>query len=396
MTTFAVGAATDVGRVRRNNQDHYLVSDPVFVLADGMGGHSGGEIASEIAVTTMAKAEHVASIDELIGWVQEANEQIVARTHTEPALRGMGTTVCALVGLSNAGPHRIGIANVGDSRLYRLTEEGLHQHTEDHSLVEALVRDGRLTRAEAANHPQRNIVTRALGIDEKVLVDAWELVPITGDRYVLCSDGLFGEIGTQEIHEVLASTDSPQAAADDLVSRACAAGGRDNVTVVIVDIAEADSVDDPPEDRVTDTRKALPDGVLHIERPTAADDPIIEGDPHPDEIRVGTPVPFLTWRLAAFITAVVVVLAVLFTSITIYARSAYFVGVEGENVVIYKGRPGGVLWFDPTLEADVGISVAELDPGDLEAVSDGQEFDSLDEARRYATELTKRAGSADP
>ncbi len=396
MTIFVVGAATDVGQVRRTNQDHYLVADPVFVVADGMGGHSGGEIASEIAVNTMARADHVASIDDLIGWMQKANEDIVSRARTDLALKGMGTTCCALVGLSNAGPHRIGIANVGDSRLYRLTADGLHQHSEDHSLVESLVRDGRLSRAEAANHPQRNIVTRALGIDEKVLVDAWELVPVAGDRYVICSDGLFGEIGHPEIHEVLTTLESPQAAAEDLVERACAAGGRDNVTVVIVDIAEADSVDDPPEDRVTDIRKALPDGVLQIERPSPADDPVVATDPHPDEIRLGTPVAFFTWRLAVFVAAVLIVLAVLFTSITVYARSAYFVGVEGENVVIYKGRPDGVLWFDPTVEEMVDITVSDLDPDDLESLSDAQEFDTLEEARQFTVELTERAEPAVP
>ncbi|MEM8709123.1 MAG: PP2C family serine/threonine-protein phosphatase, partial [Actinomycetota bacterium] len=266
MTAFAYGAATDVGRVRSSNQDRFFVGDSVFVVADGMGGHSGGEIASEIAVTVLEDADTVGTIDDLIGRVQEANSGIVDRAKEQPELKGMGTTVTMLADIKRAGPNRLGVANVGDSRLYRVTDSGLHQHTEDHSLVEALVRDGRLTRAEAAVHPQRNIVTRALGIDEKVLVDAWELIPVVGDRYVLCSDGLFGEI-----HEVLQFTSSPQDAADELVKRARDAGGRDNITVVVVDVVEADTFDDMPDDRVTDVRKALPDGVLTVDKPSAAE-----------------------------------------------------------------------------------------------------------------------------
>ncbi len=395
MTTFAFGAATDVGRVRHSNQDHFLVTDPMFVVADGMGGHNGGEIAAEIAVETLAAAQDLPSIDALIEWVQKANSEIVTRARVAPDLRGMGTTVCVLVGLTAAGPHRLGVANVGDSRLYRLTAEGLNQHTEDHSLVEALVRDGRLTKAEAANHPQRNIVTRALGIDEKVLVDAWELVPVQGDRYLLCSDGLFGEIGPTEIHGVLTELASPQDAADDLVARACAAGGRDNVTVVVVDVVAADSVDEPPADRVSAVRKALPDGVLNPESPEPSAGSVPD-DPHPDEIIVAAPTAVFTWRLIAFVSAVVVVLAILITSITVYARSNYFIEVEGDSVVIYQGRSGGVLWFDPTVEDRIEFDPALIDGGALAALTEDLGFDALDEAEAFADDLLEQADSAAP
>jgi len=395
VTTFAFGAATDVGRVRRTNQDQFLITDPVFVVADGMGGHNGGEIAAAIAVDIMSRAEEVSSIDDLIEWVQEANAEIVTRAKLDPELRGMGTTVCALVGLSTAGPHRLGIANVGDSRLYRRTDDGLHQHTEDHSLVEALVRDGRLTKAEAANHPQRNIVTRALGIDEKVLVDAWELVAVEGDRYMLCSDGLFGEIEATEIHEVLSETQSPQDAADELVARACAAGGRDNVTVVVVDVVGADSTDEPPDDRVSDTRKALPGGIFDRE-PSKVADEAAPSDPHPDEIVVATPTTVFTWRLLAFVAAVLVVLAVLVTSITVYARSGYFIEVEGDTMVIYQGRSGGVLWFDPTAEDRIEFDPSLIDSDALAVRIEDLDFDALDEAEAFANDLLEQADSTAP
>lgn len=394
MTEFVSGAATHAGKVRSNNQDNLLANDPIFAVADGMGGHTGGEIASAIAIDALAGAATVATIDDLIERVQEANTEIVNRGRLEPELRGMGTTLCILTDLQRAGPNRLGIANVGDSRLYRVTDDGLHQHTEDHSLVESLVRDGRLSRAEAAVHPQRNIVTRALGIDERVLVDAWELVPVVGDRYVLCSDGLFNEVHAAEIHDVLSTTEPPQDAAEDLVARAVAAGGRDNITVVVVDVLVADTVDDIPDDRVTATRKALPDGVLTIERPAAGDD-IEPSDPHPDEVLLETVPSVFTWRLATFMVAVIAVLAVLLAALVVYARSGYFVGVDDDQTVtVYQGRPGGVLFFDPTVESDTDLSIDELDPIDRDQVLGGLEFDSLADAESYVATLERQAADA--
>jgi protein phosphatase len=402
MTEFAWGAATDVGRVRRANQDHYLVEDGMFVVADGMGGHSGGEIASEVTVDALRDLGAIGTLDELIGRVQDANAQVVERAGEEPALHGMGTTVSLLTELVRAGAHRLGIANVGDSRLYRVTEDGLHQHTVDHSLVESFVREGRLSRAEAANHPQRNIVTRALGIDDKVLVDAWELVPVAGDRYVICSDGLFGEIGEPEIYEVLSTVSDPQDAAEDLVSRACSAGGRDNVTVVIVDIESADSVDDVPSDRVLDTRKALPDGVLdghHV--PDDLSDTGDDSDPNPDNpgsddsVRVPV-VRVFTWRLVGLIVVVAMVLVALLGSLAVYARSAYYVGVDGQEIVIYQGRPGGVLWLDATLAERSGLLVDALESRDAELVIDGLEFDDLEDAEAHIEVLREQLSSDAP
>lgn len=402
MTEFAWGSATDVGRVRRANQDHHLIEDGMFVVADGMGGHSGGEIASEVTVDALRDLGEISTLDELIGRVQDANSKVVERAAEEPALRGMGTTVSLLTGLVGGGAHRLGVANVGDSRLYRVTGDGLHQHTVDHSLVESFVREGRLSRAEAANHPQRNIVTRALGIDDKVLVDAWELVPVAGDRYVLCSDGLFGEIGEPEIYEVLSTVSNPQEAAEDLVSRACAAGGRDNVTVVIVDIESADSVDEVPDDRVIDTRKALPGVALDGQTvpgdlsDTGDDSDSNPDDPNLDEIVLKPVIRVLTWRLVAAVIVVAMVLVALLGSLAVYARSAYYVGIDGQEIVIYQGRPGGVLWFDATLAERSGLLVDALDSSDAELVIDGLEFDDLKDAEAHIEVLREQLSSDTP
>ncbi|MEZ5247028.1 MAG: Stp1/IreP family PP2C-type Ser/Thr phosphatase [Acidimicrobiales bacterium] len=397
MTEFRWGTATDVGRVRSANQDQLLTMAPVFVVADGMGGHNGGEVAAAIAVDEMAKAAGVGSVDDLIEAVQRANREIVDRSRLDPELRGMGTTLVALVEMAtddDTGP-RLGVANVGDSRLYRVADDGVEQITEDHTLVEALVRDGRLSAEDALTHPQRNIVTRALGIDEKVLVDTWELAPVEGDRYLLCSDGLFNELTPSEMHELASEFDDPADAAVALVNAACDAGGRDNVTVVIVDVVETDEIEGVPVDRILSTHKAVPDSVLRLDPPVQTG----PNDPHPDEIlvdRTVTKAPFVTWRLGVFVGAVLLVLGVLVASVVAYARSAYFVGLDGEEVVIYRGRPDGVLWFDPTVEEPVVLTVAELEPDDLREVADGVEFDTIDEARAYADALLQRASTDDP
>jgi protein phosphatase len=382
VSAFESGAATDVGQVRAHNEDTFAVAGTVFVVADGMGGHNGGEIASQIAVDRLVGIGPVSSINDLVRGVQEANADILERSREQPEFRGMGTTVVMLADIERVGSHRLGVVNVGDSRLYRLTDSGLHQHTEDHSLVEALVRDGRLTRAEAAVHPQRNIVTRALGIDDMVLVDAWELIPVVGDRYVLCSDGLFGEIDDGEIHEVLRATSSPQDAADELVRRAREAGGRDNITVVVVDVVEADPGVEGPDDRVTGIHKALSGNT----GPTTP-------EPHRDETPSGFVPPAMTWRVGLFAAAVLAVMIGMLVVVSAIGRSGYTVA-EGDNgtVVILKGRDGGFLFFDQTIEFESDIDIDELPPMAVSAVRDGQRFDALETAELYLENLR---GSSD-
>ncbi len=379
MIEFGWGAATDIGRTRKSNQDRLLVSAPMFVVADGMGGHQAGEVAALMAVEHLAANTEPGSLDELVTLVEQANESIYDRATGDPSMRGMGTTVVALAGLELADGPAIGVVNVGDSRLYRRANEALVQITEDHSLVETLVRDGRLTREEAAVHPQRNIVTRALGIDRRVLADSWLLTPVVGDRYLLCSDGLFNELSAREIHSILDEIEDPDAAAETLVSGACAAGGHDNVTVVVVDIISVDEPKVASPDRVAEFRPALP---------------MVEKRPLVTITETSVPsAPVMTWRLGLFIGSVLTVVTVLMVSVVIYARSGYFVGIDGPDVVIYKGRPDGVLWFDPTFEEPVKLSVADLAPTDLADVQSGVTFDSLDAAKRYGFELYTRAES---
>ncbi len=239
-TSMRWGGATDVGRVRSNNQDQYLArpDSNLWAVADGMGGHSGGEVASQIACETLGQtyAEH--TVEGLIDAVEQANSAVFHAGADDPELTGMGTTVVALAVVEHDDDEVLAIANVGDSRCYRYADNELDQVTTDHSLVADLVREGSLSPEEAAVHPQRNIVTRVLGVYDNVPVDVFAVDPRPGDRYVLCSDGLFNEVPEPGIVSVLRRLADPGDAADELVRLAVDGGGRDNVTVVVVDVLD--------------------------------------------------------------------------------------------------------------------------------------------------------------
>jgi len=244
------GAETLVGQVRQANEDNFLVDDGLVAVADGMGGHLAGEVASEDTVTTLRAVVGLREPGEMVGAVHLANRRIHDRAAENPELHGMGTTVCVLGTVFDEGTEQLIVLNVGDSRVYHFGAGVLTQITEDHSLVEALVRDGRLTPEEAEAHPQRNALTRALGVEAVVEVDAWVLTPAEGDRFLLCSDGLFNEITEQQITEVLTSAADPTVAAQLLAQRAEVAGGRDNITTVVVDVVDAVLPAGPVDDRV--------------------------------------------------------------------------------------------------------------------------------------------------
>ena len=235
------GAATDAGRVRGGNEDSFVAEPMVFGVADGMGGHQAGEVASAIAAGTLRDrlASGASSVDVAVAAVVEANAAIFQGAHANVEQRGMGTTLTALVVLAQpeAAP-RFTLVNVGDSRTYVLRNGRLRRVSIDHSYVQELVSTGHITELEARNHPRRNIVTRALGIEPTVRVDTWVLPLVKGDRYVLCSDGLVDEVEDGQISSILADNPQAQAAAQALVNAANANGGRDNTTVIVVDVLD--------------------------------------------------------------------------------------------------------------------------------------------------------------
>ncbi|MDP9344049.1 MAG: Stp1/IreP family PP2C-type Ser/Thr phosphatase [Actinomycetota bacterium] len=230
------GATTDVGRVRQNNEDSHLVSPPLYAVADGMGGGAAGEVASGLAVHTLQEFVqsgngHPPTLSE---WVVAANSAIYERALERPDEAGMGTTITVIL----AEDDRLRLAHVGDSRAYLLRDGDLTQLTEDHTRVNRMLREGLLTRDEAAVHPQRNVVTRALGIGATVQVDETVVRVRNGDRLLLCSDGLSGMVSDDAIEAILASSEDPQEASRRLVEAANEAGGVDNITALVLDVDE--------------------------------------------------------------------------------------------------------------------------------------------------------------
>ena len=260
---------TDTGRKRRQNEDAFVCDPPLFAIADGMGGAQAGELASRLAAAAIEEGGAALDSEEgVVGIVRTANARIFERALHDPTVAGMGTT--ATVALVDERGSTLRLAHVGDSRAYRYRGGTLEQLSTDHSLVGELVRTGRLTEAEAAVHPHRSVITRALGTDADVEVEERTIELAPGDLVLLCSDGLSAMVRDEEIARLLESVASdPHAAADALVRAANDAGGEDNVTVVLFELAEGD-----PPDRTAAAR--LDRGARTDEAPTSPDDVTVE------------------------------------------------------------------------------------------------------------------------
>lgn len=223
---------TDVGKVRKVNEDAAFIGSGLYILCDGMGGHQAGDVAANLAVDMLALSLQNAEpgIGVLLSSIAKANEKICQRSQEDKLLRGMGTTLTTLW----VAEEQMLIAQIGDSRCYLLRGGILRQCTHDHSMVAELVRVGKLTVEEARVHPHKNLVTRALGTEPKVMADVFEITRQPGDRWLLCSDGLTDQVTDAEIASVLSGM-SLYGAADRLMSMALDRGGHDNITLLIID-----------------------------------------------------------------------------------------------------------------------------------------------------------------
>lgn len=227
------GSRTDVGCVREQNEDSLVVIPPLFAVCDGMGGHAAGEVASDIATQVLTKlAPQSLDAEALSLAVETANSEIIAAASDGRGREGMGTTCTAAM----VEGERMLVAQVGDSRAYLLHNGKLQQITRDHSLVADMVEAGQITAEEARVHPSRSIITRALGTSPNTRPDIYELNVAAGDRLLLCSDGLSGMVEDEQIEEIMVRVSDPQRCTHVLVNEAIAAGGLDNVTVIVVDI----------------------------------------------------------------------------------------------------------------------------------------------------------------
>ena len=515
MATLRWGATTDVGRIRSSNEDAYIAKPGLFVVADGMGGHLAGEVASELAVATLDQRLGTvttpdATVDALSMAVQKANDAIFNESQSDITRLGMGTTVTAIVVMRSAdeaddAAELFAIANVGDSRAYVFRGDRLVQLTIDHSYVQELVATGQIEPEEARTHPNRNIVTKALGIEPGVAPDVWTLPVVAGDRLMLCSDGLVDEVGDDAIASIMRTVDEPQDAAEELVAAANVNGGRDNVTVIVIDVIAVEpteaskrqgaSAGGEPE-AVTDKFGPVPrrvsaalqpsgsiavdaeagvdmdeafdgrefqrnqvatsdvargsgrDDTVAIARSTGATSsakptagkarPARAGDagaviptrvsaasaatsvvkgPNSGETRKTNgsatsrpvdhsgpiPVPKLvkdaskpiprpkrrriSLATVVFATALLAVFVAAFAFTAAQARSGYFVAFKGEEIYVFKGKPDGMLWFDPTVAVDTQKKKSDIASDQVASVEAKPTFDDVNSALAYVNAL---------
>ena len=395
MTRLRAGSATDVGLVRSNNQDRLLVADPLFAVADGMGGAAAGEVASATAIEGLGAAFDAAqppTLDSLIEAAHSANRAVWEQAESNPDMRGMGTT---LVALALLGDGRLGAINIGDSRLYVYRDGSLRQITSDHNLVAELVAEGRISKEEAEVHPRRNIMTRALGVDPEVPVDFFREDPVPGDRYLLCSDGLPRELRDEHIASLLSRFADPGEAAKELVEEAKRRGGNDNITVVVVDVEDPgkEAAGAAAADGATAAAAASAAGGLAEDQKSGtrtAAESAAKGTGAADVPRAR----LITPRVVAFFVLLLAIVAGAAAITGWYARSGYFVGLRGDRVTVFRGEPGGVLWFHPTVADATHVTTRDVLQHQIPRLRAGQTEPSLQAARQYVMSLVAEAQAA--
>ena len=355
---------SDAGKVRRNNEDAYLAGEgrdeTLLAIADGIGGFEAGEVASRIAIEALKELESDAPFETAI---REANRRILTFGRGDERLSGMGTTIVAVRFGGTRERPVAEVAHVGDSRAYLLRGGDLRPLTEDHSLVAELVRSGELTRDQAAEHPQKNLITRALGAEEEVDVDTAVLPVEAGDRILLCSDGLSDMVPEGRISEILAdSSGDPEAAARRLLSAALDAGGTDNVTVVVVDLKQQ------PEERSGDTHEMPavdpPESTATRRSPTRRPPTRRRNGETSRRQAVSRRKRKRSARLGRFVrgVAVVLVVVVALTPAYLWGSSRYFLGAADGEVVAYRGLPYAPLGVELNEEwRRTGIELSEVE-----------------------------------
>ncbi len=409
-----VGVRTDVGRVREGNEDSYIVLEPIYGIADGMGGHAAGEVASSTAVDALS--EGISRVDptnpdSLAELIKDANRTIFEKATRDDSLHGMGTT-CTILLINGPTAH---LAHVGDSRAYLLRSEKLARMSEDHTLVGRLVREGQLTEEEAARHPQRNMITRSLGIDPEVRVDLRSFELRDGDRLMLCSDGLTSMVDEPTIGRVMHDTADPQRTADQLVELANEAGGDDNITVVVLDLTDTGAAPPPPpaDDQAAvstsltgevpagaapPAKTAPKEGTSIIERTTGrpTDAPLgppPESSSSDNDTGTGTGRRILR-KLVFWVLILAVLAGAGYGALRYSLNNSWFVGLNDADVVtIFKGRPEEVLGISlREVEEETDIAAEDIPSFKRADLEDGIKTDSLEEAREVVESLEALVG----
>jgi protein phosphatase len=356
---------TDTGRQRKGNEDAYFARSPLFAVADGMGGAQAGEVASAAAIAAIERGlpDGPGSPEErLASLVLDANERIIAMAAEDQGRAGMGTTMTAAY-LTEA---EVAVAHVGDSRLYRLRDGELERLTEDHTLVAELERQGKITQEEAGRHPQRSIITRALGAEPDIQVDHHTWPARDGDVYLICSDGLM-MFPEERIGEIVRSAPDLRSAARALVDAANAGGGRDNITVVLFRVEEVGGRAGSASAADQDTSTGMP-AVAPPPPTEVAEEPRRTAARQPRAPRTATARRRSSpWRRRITATVIVTLLIVvpIVIGISIAIRSVYFVGTDNQGfVAVYQGLPydlpAGIHLYREEFVS--GVSAAALAP----------------------------------
>jgi protein phosphatase len=327
---------TDTGRQRSENEDSFFVRAPIFVVADGMGGAQAGEVASKTAADAFDRdLPEIPPERFLRETIEEANRRIHELARADPSRAGMGTTITAAI--VDAQTEEVAIGHVGDSRAYRLRRGRLEQLTRDHSLVEEMRRKGQITDAQAAEHPQRSIITRALGPEPEVEVDLQTVSAAPGDVFLLCSDGLTTMVGEERIAAVLAAAGSMREAVRALVDEANGAGGRDNITAMAFQIGDAAAPQGESAEDATLVGAAAEEAGLtatEVRRRAAA----AAAEERREQIAAKSPRRRL--RTAAKLLAGIAILAALAFGAWYGNRQVWFLGTDdGGRVALYRGLP---------------------------------------------------------
>jgi protein phosphatase len=412
-------ARSDVGQVRKGNEDSGYAGPRLLIVADGMGGHAAGELASATAVATLAEMadDELAqgeALTRLAAAVDAAGASIGEVVADNPGLAGMGTTATALYWLPDGNGAKIAIVHVGDSRAYLLRDGELSQITHDHTYVQTLVDAGRISEDEASVHPRRNLLMRALDGVQPVEPDLSIREARNGDRYLICSDGLTGTVSNTEIAEML-GTGEPTGTVIELVELALARGAPDNVTVVVAHVVEGAIEPDAepvvvgaageprvraqlprvhfPHDAQRDPD--APDLPPDTEGPPTSEMPTIDADlviETPREPRLSARTRrTLIWGSVIAVT-VVVLLAVIGALSALWVRSQWYVGVSGDNVAIYQGVPGSILGLPLQTTYSVSeLKVDSLPTFDANLVRSGIVTDGPEGATRVVDDLFNRA-----
>lgn len=401
-------AASHVGKIRASNQDSGSVGNHLFLVADGMGGHAGGDVASALAIRHLVGLDRAyENVDEarevLYRGILDAGKELSKSVAEHPELTGMGTTLSAMVRVGD----QVVVAHIGDSRIYLLRDGVLQQITADHTFVQRLVDSGRITPEEAAVHPRRSVLMRVLGdVDVEPEIDTHVLETAPGDRWLLCSDGLSGYVAEREIAEILLTTDDPEEACDKLIQASLAEGAPDNVTAVVVHVADTDvstprepyivgSAAGPITYQVTPVVKAprLPALLLHPLRAVdAADEHFEPEEGYLEELieedRRRSTRRKVTWSLGVIIAVGALAWAA-FASYQ-WTQTRYFVGEVDGVVTIFQGvqQNIGPISLSSPFES-TGIAVDDLPLFIQESVEETLPAASLEEAREIVSRLTR-------